>query len=94
MLFMIAAFLRPGAEEQLINYQAEFNEHIGPSGSNVPVAGALKGADGRRVGYLAFVEGDTVADAHMWLRESPLHKAGLYERVDVLEYQVEVGRFG
>jgi uncharacterized protein YciI len=92
MLFMIAAYLRPGAEEQLINYHAEFNEHIGQSAANVPIAGALRGPDGRRVGYLAFVEGDTVDDANTWLHESPHYQADLYERIDVFEYQVEVGR--
>ena len=31
MLFAVTAFLRPGAEDELINHSDEFNEHLGPS---------------------------------------------------------------
>ena len=92
MLFMIAAFLRPGAEAQLINYHSEFNEHVGESAANVPIAGALRGPDGRRVGYLAFFEGDTIDAATTWLHDSPHYKANLYEHIDVFEYHIEVGQ--
>ena len=39
MQFAIAGFLKPGAEGELIN----FNEHIGPSATNVILAGTRKG---------------------------------------------------
>jgi len=92
MHFMIAAFLKPGAEEQLIKYHDEFNEHLGAGAEDVRIAGAMRGPDGRRVGYLAIVSGEDIAIAHSWLQESPFYKAGLYDRVDVFEYAIEVGR--
>ena len=92
MLFMISAILKPGAESELIKYHAEFNEHLGPSGENVRVAGALRSPEGIRVGYMALYEGGAIEKAHEWLRQSPLYQAHLYERVDVFEYQIEVGQ--
>jgi uncharacterized protein YciI len=94
MQFAIAAFLKPGAEAELIKYSGDFNEHIGQSGTNVLLAGALRDGDGKRVGYLALYEGETIADAQDWLRESPIYQADLYERLEVFEYQIEVGRLG
>ena len=94
MLFMIAAILKPGAEAELIKYHAEFNEHLGPSGEKVRVAGALRSPEGIRRGYMALYEGDTIEGAHEWLHQSPLYQAHLYERVDLFEYQIEVGQLG
>ena len=92
MQFAIAGFLKPGAEGELIKHSADFNEHIGPSATNVILAGSLRDQEGKRVGYLAFFESDTIAEARDWLHESPIYRAPLYERVEVFEYQVEVGR--
>ena len=91
MHFMIAAFLKAGAEEQLINYHDELNEHLGPGADDVRIAGALRDTDGRRVGYMAIVSGNDIADANDWLRESPFYKADLYERIEVFEYVIEAG---
>ena len=43
MQFAIAGFLKPGAEGELIKHSADFNEHIGPSATNVILAGTRKG---------------------------------------------------
>jgi uncharacterized protein YciI len=94
MQFAIAAFLKPGAEDELRKYSDDFNEHLGPSGSNVLLAGALRDPGGKRVGYLAVFEGQKIADAEMWIHESPIYKARLYDRLEVYQYQVEVGRLG
>ena len=91
MHFMIAAFLKPGAEKELIKYHDEFNEHLGPAAEDVRIAGALRGPDGRRIGYMAIMSADDFGVAEAWLRESPFYQANLYERVDVFEYSVEVG---
>jgi hypothetical protein len=94
MLFMISAILKPGVEGELINYHDAFNEHLGPSGENVRIAGVLRNPDGMRTGYLALYEADGVEKALAWLHQSPIYEAHLYERVDVFEYQIEVGQLG
>lgn len=94
MQFAIAAFLKPGAEGELIKYSADFNEHIGPSGTNLLLAGSLRDPNGKRAGYLAFFEADTITEARAWLQESPIYQAHLYERVEIFEYQNEVGCLG
>jgi uncharacterized protein YciI len=93
MLYAIAAFLKEGAEARLIDYHEEFNEHLGADASNVRIAGALRGPDGHRAGYFALLEGER-ADADAWIDASPHSRAGLYERVEIYEYDLEVGAIG
>ena len=92
MQFAVAAFLKPGATVELAKYSDDFNERLGPSGMNVLLAGTLKDEAGKKVAYLAFIEADTIADARDWLHESPIYRANLYERLELLEFQNEVGR--
>ena len=94
MQFAIAAFLKPGAESELQKHSDDFNEHLGPSGTNVLLAGVLRDEDRKRVGYLALYDGNDITDAQAWVHESPIYKAHLYDRLEVYQYQVEVGRLG
>ena len=94
MLFMIVGYLKPGAEAQLINFRNEFNEHLAQTNVNIAAAGALRDKDGRRQGYLGFIEADDFEDAEKFLDGSPYFSEGLYDRVDVLQYEVEVGAIG
>jgi hypothetical protein len=92
MQFAVAAILKPGTEQELIKHSAEFNEQIGPNGEDVRLPGALLDEAGRKVGYLAILDGDTIGQVRDWVDESPIYRAGLYDRLDVFQYQVEVGR--
>jgi uncharacterized protein YciI len=92
MLFMVAGYLKPGAEKQLIDFHNEFNEQL--SQPPIVAAGALRDRDGQRQGYLGFIEADTIEDAERFLKQSPLIREGLYERVEVYRYDVEVGAVG
>jgi uncharacterized protein YciI len=91
MHFMIAGYLKPGAEEKLIDYHQAFNEHVGQSAHDVVIAGVLRNEEGRRVGYVAVMETEHIDRAQTWLSESPLYQAGLYERSEIYEYQNEIG---
>ena len=90
MLFMVAGYLKPGAEEQLINFRDEFSEHLAQP--PLVAGGALRGRDGHRKGYLGFVEAETIEDASRYLDQSPLFQEGLYERIEVFRYDLEVGQ--
>ena len=54
MQFAIAGFLKPGAEGELIKHSDDFNEHIGPSATNVILAGSLRDP-GRETDWLSSV---------------------------------------
>ena len=92
MLFMIAGYLKPGAEQRLIDFRDEFSEQL--SQPPLVAAGALRGRDGTRQGYLGFIEADGIEDAERFIEQGPLAKEGLYERVEVFRYDVEVGTVG
>jgi len=79
MLFMVAGYLKPGVEQQLIDFRTEFNEHIAQP--PLVAGGALRDADGKRQGYLGFIEADSIAAAERYLDQSPFTREGLYERV-------------
>jgi len=90
MLFMVAGYLKPGAEEQLINFHDEFSEHLAQP--PLVAGGALRDRYGHRKGYLGFIEAETIEDAGRYLNQSPLFQEGLYERIEVFRYEVEVGQ--
>jgi uncharacterized protein YciI len=92
MQFAVTAFLRPGAEEELIEHSGELNEQVGADGTNVLLAGVLRDEEGKRIGYLALFEGKSIAEAREWVRDSPIYRDHLYERLDIAEYEIEVGR--
>ena len=92
MQFAVAAILKPGSEQELIKHSDELNEQIGPNGEDVRLAGALLGPQGEKVGYLAILDGDTIGQVRDWIGESPIYRDKLYERLDVFQYQIEVGR--
>lgn len=92
MLFMVAGYLKPGAEEQIINFREEFSEHVAQA--PLVAGGALRDGEGRRKGYMGFIEAETIKIAEDFLNQSPLFHEGLYERVEVLRFEVEVGQVG
>jgi uncharacterized protein YciI len=92
MLFMVAGYLKPDAEGQLINFHNEFNEHLAQP--PLVAGGALRDRAGRRRGYMGFIEADSIEDADRFLHQSPFFQEGLYERVEIYRYEVEVGQVG
>jgi uncharacterized protein YciI len=55
--------------------------------------GLLRDRNGERRGYLAFIEANGFDDADAYLRESPLFQHDLYERVEVAEFETQMGDF-
>jgi uncharacterized protein YciI len=87
---MVAGYLKPDAEEQLINFRNEFNEHL--TQQPLVAAGVLRDRNGKRRGYMGFIEADDIADAERFLNLSPYFKEGLYDHVEVFRYELEVGQ--
>ena len=91
MLFALLGLLKPGSEKKLPSGDA-VNEHLSQPFRRTRLAGYLCREDGTRSGLLMLVEADSFAAAEAHLRQSPFFKADLYERVEVAEYDLEVGR--
>ena len=94
MLFMIVGFLKPDVEDRLIALHNEFNEHLAQPYRPIAAAGVLRDADGKRCGYLAFLEADSIQEARDFHDRSPLYTEALLERSEVLQYDVQIGEIG
>jgi uncharacterized protein YciI len=91
MLFVLMGLLKEGAEARLPSADA-INEHLAQPFRRTRLAGYLQREDRRRIGVMMFVEADGFAEAEAHLHQSPFFKADLYDRVEVAEYAIEVGR--
>jgi uncharacterized protein YciI len=91
MQFLVAGILKPDMEERMLALHDEFNEHLAQPYRTIALAGALRGKDGKRKGYVAIIEAETFAEAEAWLAQSPFYANHLYERVEVAEFAPEVG---
>ena len=91
MQFMVAAYLKPGFEKQLLNFRDDLNEHFAQA--NLKVAGRLLDRDGRPVGYLGFVDGESFDDAERFVKQGPFYREDLYTQLQILQYELEVGQF-
>ena len=91
MLFLVAGVLKEGSEPRMLELHNEWNEHLSQPNRRVSLFGALRNRDGKRAGYLAFLEADSFDDAEGFLRQSPFYQNDLYERVEVAEFTPQVG---
>ena len=91
MQFMVAAYLKPGSEKQLLNFRDDLNEHFAQS--NLKVAGRMFDKEGNPVGYLGFVEGESFDDAERFVKQGPFYSEDLYAQLQILRYELEVGQF-
>jgi uncharacterized protein YciI len=94
MLFLIAGILKPGSEDRLVALHNEFNEHLAQPFRKIALFGALRDKDGSHRGYLSFIEAKDFADAESYLHQSPFYEHELYERVEVAQFEPEVGSIG
>jgi uncharacterized protein YciI len=93
MHFLVAGYLKDGADKKLIEHAQEFNEHLGAAASDVVMAGVLRDTSNTRIGYMAIIRADCIETAQRWFDDSPFLRAGFYERSEIFEYQNEVGPF-
>ena len=93
MHYLVAGILKPGSEQQLLALRDEFNDHLGLSSHKISMFGLLRSKDGKRAGYLAFINAKDFDDAEAFLKDSPFYQNDLYERVEVAEFTPEVGDF-
>lgn len=93
MHYLVAGILKPGSEQQLLALRDEFNDHLGQSSHKISMFGLLRSKDGKRAGYLAFINANDFDDAEAFLKDSPFYQNDLYDRVEVAAFTPEVGDF-
>jgi uncharacterized protein YciI len=91
MQYLVAGLFKPGSDERAIALHDQFNDHIGQASEKIDLFGLLRGRDGQRKGYLAFIRAESFDEAEAFLKESPFYQDDLYERVEVAEFVAEVG---
>jgi uncharacterized protein YciI len=91
MLFALIGFYRKGAEIHFPEIAPDVNEYLGQLLSSPRLAAVLRGDNGERIGNLMIVEAASFEEANTWLRGSPALQAGLYDRSEIAELQIEVG---
>ena len=92
MLVLMLGMFESGSGDDMTRLQPEFSDHLGQPLLRIHTAGALANADGTRTGVMIVLESASVEAARSYLETDPFLTAGLYERVELLEYKVEVGR--
>lgn len=91
MLFVVAGILKEGVEERMMSLRDEWSEHLSQPFRRISLAGLMRDRQGKRQGYLIFFEADDFDDAEAYLRQSPFYQNNLYERVDVAEFNAQIG---
>lgn len=92
MIFAIMGFFRAGIDTAPPHLQADLNEHLAQRFQHIRLAGPLRDQHGGRRGLMVILEADDFEKAQGYLKSSPYFSADLYERVEVVEYAIEVGR--
>jgi uncharacterized protein YciI len=94
MLFAVKARFRPDTEERRAALSSEFSQHIGQPLLHIRLIGALLDGDGRRSGMLMLMEADGRELVQNFLDESPFTREGVYQALEIEEFQIEVGSLG
>lgn len=92
MLYAIMGFFKPGIDPDQPSLAADLNEHLAQPAMQVRLAGFFRDDAGRKTGVMALLEADSIDRARAYLEASPYFTAGLYERCEVVAYDLEVGR--
>ncbi len=91
MLFMIAAFDKPGMLETRLRARPEHLGYLKSLGERIKMGGAMLNEDDQPLGSLLIIEASERAEIEALLDEDPYSKAGLFERVDIRPWRPALG---
>lgn len=92
MIFTVIGLLRQPVPPRDAAFEAALNAHLAQPNLRIVNAGYLRNARREPIGILALIETDSFARAQAFLECSPFQTGGYFERTEVAEYDVEVGR--
>lgn len=90
MLIALIARDKPGALQLRKDNRADHLAHISDTGV-VLQAGPLLGGDGEMCGSLVILEVADMAAAQSWAENDPYAKAGLFAKVELIEWKKVIG---
>ena len=91
MLFALIGFYKKNPEAHLLEISGDINEYLGQSISPPRLAGVLRGRNGEHLGNLMLIEAASFEQAEARLNGSPALNAGLYDRAQVAQLDIEIG---
>lgn len=91
MLFMVAAFDKPGMLETRLKARPEHLDYLKSLDDRIKVGGGMLNEDEQPLGSLLIVEADDREAVAALLRDDPYSKAGVFERVDIRPWQPALG---
>ncbi len=91
MLFMVAAFDKPGMLETRLRVRPEHLEYLKSLGESLKVGGGMLNEDEQPLGSLLIIEAMDRAAAEALLDGDPYSKAGVFERVDIRPWRPALG---
>lgn len=91
MLFAMIGFYTKDAEARLLEISRDVNEYLGQVNGPPRLAGVLRGRNGEHLGNLMLIDAAGFDEAEARLNQSPALNAGLYERAQVAELDIEIG---
>ena len=94
MIFSVIGLFKDSVPPRDNGLEAAINDHLAQPFRRIVNAGYLRNAQGAQVGVLALIEVATFDEARRFVEDSPFQHDGYFERVQVAEYDVEVGRLG
>lgn len=91
MLFMVAAFDKPGMLETRLRVRPEHLAYLKGLGERIKVGGGMLNEDDRPLGSLLIIEAVDRAAIQALLDKDPYSKAGVFERVDIRPWRPALG---
>lgn len=91
MLFMVAAFDKPGMLETRLKNRPEHLDYLKSFGDQIKMGGAMLNDDQQPLGSLLVVEANDRNAIETLLAGDPYSEAGVFERVDIRPWRPVLG---
>lgn len=91
MLFMVAAFDKPGMLETRLRVRPEHLDYLKSLGDRIKIGGGMLNEDEQPLGSLLIIEADDRQAVATLLADDPYAKAGVFERIDVRPWRAALG---
>lgn len=91
MLFMVAAFDKPGMLETRLKNRPKHLDYLKSLGERIKMGGGMLNDDDQPLGSLLIVEGGDRGAIEKLLADDPYSKAGVFERVDIRPWRPALG---
>lgn len=91
MLFMVAAFDKPGMLETRLRVRSEHLDYLKSLGACIKMGGGMLNDDDQPLGSLLIIEAADRAAIEGLLDKDPYSRAGVFERVDIRPWRPALG---